>query len=364
MRIEGMFPLEEFEEKKKNSFFKENYLGDLKFLLSGRCAIYYCLLDISPIKNKTAYLPAYNCETVVESYLKAGWDCLFYDVDKENLQPMYKDEDLEHIGLVNICGYYGVHHRNQEFLKKCKDRGIIILQDSTFTPYSINPYADYVAGSFRKWMGIASGGIALKRNGNFKKNLKSIDQNHLDGRLKAMEYRKKAILEGAEEYNEIALKTFWDTELSFRKTFGEFISDQLSINILYHFDFKNMKNKRVENYNTITSSLNDSSYFKPVFNFDLEENDCPSHFSIYVENREKLKSYLLNNGINSTTYWPLPPILKNSINKFPNAKYIYEHILSIQLDQRYSKDDMSFLVKVLNKYCKNDLITRGNIKNT
>lgn len=350
MRIGGMFPLEQYKNKNKNNFFEKNFIGDLKYLLSGRCAIYYCLLDISPVANKTAYLPAYNCETVVESYIKAGWNCRFYDVDKINLQPIYKDEDLDDIGLVNICGYYGFHHKNQEFLQKCKDKGIVILQDSTFTPYAINPLSDYVAGSFRKWMGIPSGGIALKTNGKFKNNPITTDQNHLTGRLDAMEYRNKAISENKTEYNELASKSFWKTELAFRKTFGKFSSDGLSVKILNHFDFINMKNKRIENYKTIISSLKESPFFNPVFDNDLGPNDCPSHFCLYVKNREKLKQYLLSNKISSTTYWPLPPILEDSIDSFPNAKYIYNHILSIQLDQRYNKDDMKYLVSVLNLY--------------
>ena len=351
MRIGGMFPLEQVDEKRKNNFFKENYLGNLQFLLSGRCAIYYCLLDIPSIENKTAYLPAYNCETVIDSYIKAGWKCRFYDVDKTNLQPIYNDEDLDKVGLVHICGYFGFHHKNQEFLQKCKDKKIVILQDSTFTPYAINPLSDYVAGSFRKWMGIPSGGVALKRCGKFKNNPKEIDQNHLKGRLDSMEYRKKAIDLNNKEYNELATSKFWETELSFRKTFDNFASDELSVKILNSFDFEEMKKKRIENYKTIISSLTASKFFYPVFNLKLEESDCPSHICFYVKDREKLKQYLLDNEISSTTYWPVPPILKKSIKTFPNAHFIYDHILSIQIDQRYNRDDMKYLVEILNSYC-------------
>lgn len=352
MRIGGMFPLEKIRDDSSN-FIEDNFPGDVKFLLSGRCAIYYCLLDIPSNIKKTAYLPAYNCETVIGSYEKAGWHCCFYDVNRSNLSPIYDEKLLDDIGVINISGYYGFHHKNDEFLKKCKEKGIVIIQDSTFTPYSINKYADYVCGSFRKWMGIPSGGIANKKTGKFNVNLKETDEIHLNGRFLAMEYREKAIETKDSTYNDLASDTFWKTELPFRKTFDNFAGDELSRKILSSFDFVSMKKIRKNNYRTIILNLKSNVNFHPVFNIELKNEDCPSHFSIYVSNRDELKEYLLNKGIASTTYWPIPPILNDEIQNYPESHYIYNHILSIQLDQRYNEQDMKYLAECLNSYKKN-----------
>lgn len=53
-------------------------------------------------------------------------------------------------------------------------------------------------------------------------------------------------------------------------------------------------------------------------------------------------------GIKSTIYWPVPPQLKH-LEMFPQAKWIYEHIVSVQIDQRYTQQDMQYLGSCLSK---------------
>ena len=75
MEIGGFFPYE------KNSSETNGYLdlvcpdaGDISHLMSGRCAIYLCLQDSMLTDTKrTAYLPAYTCETVSGCFVKAGY---------------------------------------------------------------------------------------------------------------------------------------------------------------------------------------------------------------------------------------------------------------------------------------------------
>ena len=50
--------------------------------------------------------------------------------------------------------------------KKCKASGVSVIVDTThtaFSPLPACPDADYIAVSLRKWMGVASGGLAIKR---------------------------------------------------------------------------------------------------------------------------------------------------------------------------------------------------------
>jgi len=350
MKIGGMFPLEKTEGLKKNNYIEQNYSGDVKYLMSGRCALYYCLKDIPQNIKRTALLPSYTCETVIGSYIKDGWQLRFYDIDPQNLNPVLKQEDLEGISLISIAGNFGFYFRNAEFLEFCHQHGILSVQDSTFTPFAIEKRADYVGRSLRKWMGIASGGIACKKEGAFNQDVRKPDEIHLAGRRRAMEYRRLAIESEDKTFNERASVVFWDTEISFRNTFAEFGSDDYSVHTIAYFDFDGMKAKRKANYRTITDNLKKSVSFKPVFDLEMEEQDCPSHFCLYAENRDKLKPYLLKNGIASTTYWPIPPDVKPQLKDFPGSSYIFEHILSIQLDQRYGQKDMKYLTDVLNAF--------------
>lgn len=342
MKIGGMFELE------RCSSDKVTELKNSVYAMSGRCALYTCLKDIGDDVKKVAYVPAYTCETVLGSYLKAGYSLRFYDIDPDNLTPIYKEEDLDDVGVFGLCGYYGFIRYDEAFLKKAKDRGILILHDTTHSPYYIDPLADYAAGSLRKWMGIAAGGVAVKKAGPFKVAMIDAEEEHIRGRYKAMEERSEALRTGDDSFNKKASETFWNTELRLRQIFDCYRSDDESVYIAKHFDYENMKNKRREHFEVIMNNLKSAKGFKLIFT-ELKEHDVPSHFSLYADDREELQSFLRDRSIASTVYWPLPPML-DDINKYEGAKYIYSHIMSIQLDQRYDDEAMAYIASALNEY--------------
>ena len=79
MKIGGMFELEKCQARNANE--RPNTI----YAMSGRCALYACLKDMDDKVKKVAYVPAYTCETVLGSYLKAGFSLRFYDIDPDNL---------------------------------------------------------------------------------------------------------------------------------------------------------------------------------------------------------------------------------------------------------------------------------------
>ena len=347
MRIGSMFTLQE-PSQCSSSYFTA--LGaDVQYFLSGRCALYACLLDCANASRpKLAYVPAYTCETVLSSYEKAGYALRFYDVDQEELKPIFKYEDLADVSVLNLCGYYGFSRYDKAFLEVCRQREITIIQDTTHSLFSQDghyPNADYYAGSVRKWLGIASGGVAVKKKGSFSVQPLKADEEHLMGRYKAMEYQKLANKSGNDTYAEQASSIFWETEMRLRHMFDAFAGDEKSQAILNSLDPTHMIEKRRENYQTVLNALTPSPQCQPIFK-SLDEATCPSHFTFYSEDRQRAQQQLERQSIKSTVYWPLPPMLTNK-EQFPHASWIYDHVMSIQIDQRYSKEDMEYLGKAL-----------------
>ena len=335
MRLGGSFLLE--QAGKKINTRRENSL----YAMSGRCAIYACLKDLGLREGSIAYLPAYTCETVMAPYVKAGCALRFYDVDPDGLRPVFKEEDLEGVSVMNLCAYYGFLTYSRSFLPKVKERGITIIQDTTHSPTYIDPYADYAAGSLRKWMGVASGGWAVKKAGPFTVSLLPPEEDHLRGRYLSMEQNREALFDEAAE-------TFWATEMRLRKIFDAYASDGLSVDIIESFDFGRMKEIRRRNFYAVLSAVTAEKGWKPVFT-SLGEEDCPSHFTIYVEERDKMRSYLKDHDISSTVYWPESPFLKDR-ESFTSSLWVMAHVLSVPLDQRYTEEDMRYLGSVLSSY--------------
>lgn len=346
-RIGGMFTLE--PQAKEETHFLQDIGTDTRHYMSGRCALYGCLKEIHASDSKhKAYVPAYTCETVLSSYEKAGYDLSFYDVDKERLTPIFRKEDLQDISVLGLCGYFGFSSYDKAFVQYAKKQGITVLQDITHSIFSLDGYspdADYYAGSVRKWMGIASGGVAIKKKGKFSLPMIPVEQTHLKGRYLAMHYKEEA-LDAGDTFNDTqASDVFWETELRLRQMFDAYQSDEESEAILAHFNPKPLFERRRNNYQIVVDNLLESEQCKAVFP-SLDDSSCPSHFCFYSNNRDQAQKQLEHMGIRSTVYWPRPPMLKNP-KKMPQAAWIYDHIVSVQIDQRYDKKAMEYLGKSL-----------------
>jgi hypothetical protein len=350
-KIGGMFCLEEAATARAGTPFIESLGGeDLRFCMSGRCAIYYCLLDVKKTDTRRiAYLPAYTCETVVAPYKKAGYALRFYDVSPEELTPRFDRSLIPHISVLGLCGYYGFSRYDRDFVGECVDAGVAVIQDITHSAFSsggIEERAAYTAGSLRKWIGIASGGIAVKRRGSFDVELLPAEEEHIRGRFKCFAERERTLSGEAGASDERVEEIFWETELRLRKIFDVYESDSLSAHIIRNLFPEALIKRRRENYAYILSRHPFGPRLRPVFP-SLDEGVCPSHMSLYAQDRDAAQHFLAKHGISSTFYWPFPG--ETNIASYPGTDYICGHIFSVPLDQRYSAADMDLLCSALDK---------------
>lgn len=332
--------------------------GSLRFLMSGRCANYYALEDICLTDTKrTAYVPVYTCETVLAPFLKAGYELLFYDVTRD-MTPVFDERALDRISVVNLCGYYGFCNYDRDFIRKCSQRGIIIVEDTTHSIFSsdgIDPCCDYVVGSLRKWIGVAAGGFAIKRKGTFTLPVMAPDAAHLSMRDLSMRGKQRLLshLDGQTPSDDqtvpdvqAALQnlndTFWEAEMMLRRIFDSYGSDQESESIMRRYDFNRLKEQRRRNYSYLLEHMPRHPQLIPVFPA-LPPETVPSHFTVYAKNRDMVQEYLASRGIKTTSYWPQGPMVDTTGHE--DAAYIYSHVLSLPCDQRYGAEDMEYICR-------------------
>lgn len=351
MEIGGFFPYEETrpEENRYMNLVCPD-AGDVRHLMSGRCAIYLCLQD-SMIKDtkRIAYLPAYTCETVSGCFVKAGYRIYYYDVD-EHLTPLFDESLIGEISFLLICGYYGYSTFNLDFVKKCRVQGVTVMQDTThtaFSPENTCPETDYVAVSLRKWMGVISGGLAFKRKGKFNVTLLPVDNEHLKVRDYALKTRQEYEKSGDESLNKESADAFWKAEFMLRNIFDRQGGDEASLYTIRHYPLKKAVEKRRENYKYLLTHLPENPSVRPVFQ-ELPDDVCPMFFPFLVDDRASLMEYLASRQIPPKVYWPVPPFIQ--IEGYPHAQYVYEHIMSISCDQRFSIRDMERVVKVFQEF--------------
>jgi hypothetical protein len=355
MPVGGIFCLENSAargDEAADAYLRTLGSGDLRLCMSGRCALYYCLLDLKETdRRRVAYLPAYTCETVIAPYKKAGYALRFYDISPESLKPRFDRSLIPHISLLGLCGYYGFSSYDRSFVGECVDAGITVIQDITQSAFSadgIEERAAYIAGSLRKWMGIPSGGIALKRYGCFSPSLLPVEEEHIAGRIACFEEQRRLLAgeTGADE--ERVSGIFWETELRLRRVFDAYKSDTLSAEIINRYPYRDLIRRRRENYRYILDQNPFNPQASPVFP-DLGEGVCegvcPSHLALYAEDRERALAVLAAHGVKAAVYWPFHGEV--DLEDFPGAAFIYEHIYSVPVDQRYGETEMALVKNAL-----------------
>ena len=326
--------------------------GDTAHLMSGRCAIYYCLRDLMQTDQKrVAYLPSYDCETVLGCFVKAGYEIHYYDFDK-HLTPQFDEALIPEISLLLICGYYGYPTYDADFVKKCRQNGVTVMIDTTHTAFSPVPAcldADYIAVSLRKWMGVASGGLAIKRQGRFGVQPLPIDEEQFALRDKALRTRQNYERTGSEPDHQESTDAFWQAEFMLRRIFDMQAGDSASLETIRHYPFRDAIRRRQENYRYLLEHLPEIPGVRPVFP-DLPDTVCPMFFAFFAEDREPLLQHLADCDIPPKVYWPVPPFVK--AEDYPGAQYIYSHILSVSCDERFTVSDMQKISDAFAQFAK------------
>lgn len=325
--------------------------GNYTLTSSGRGAISLLLTQIQPL-YKTVLLPEYICESVISPFIKFGYKCIFYKINW-NLEPIVKTiEKQEHVGIFLHIGYFGFHTNGklEETIINLKKNNVIIVEDvthtllSTFDRFEDN---DYYIASIRKWLGVPSGGMLATKSHCLNCNLKCNE--------KFSKIRKCALITKGEyiKYGNQCLKNkylnlFDEAEKILLKEEQPYGIDKTSYDILRKTDVIRIINKRRHNYKLLLDEIRENKYFKIVLN-KLPDDVCPMFLPVYVEkDRKVLIQELKKRNIYLPVHWPVSSYVKDI--KSDIATEIYETILSITCDQRYTDSHMNEILVLLNSY--------------
>lgn len=89
--------------------------------------------------------------------------------------------------------------------------------------------------------------------------------------------------------------------------------------------------------------------------WDESDNHVFHLFVIQTEKRTELQNYLKENGIETMIHYPLPPHKQKALTKwnnlsFPITEKIHNEVLSIPLNSILTDDEVSRIIKVLNRF--------------
>ena len=166
-----------------------------------------------------------------------------------------------------------------------------------------------------------------------------------------------AIVTGNEEFH---LKTEMLRNYGSRKKYqNEFIGlnsrldEMQAAFLIVKLEYLNTINKHKRELASLYLSQLKEDFIKPSVR--AVSYDVYHIFNIRHAKRDKLKEYLLKNGIQTEIHYPIPPHKQKALSwlshlQFPISEEIHSTTLSLPISTIHSKEDIFRVIEILNKF--------------
>ena len=307
---------------------------------SGRAALYHILLDVKKRYNITkVLLPDYLCSSVVIAAEKAGVEVVFYPLnDKLELDEQHFANLYEEKCAVLFINYFGLQDlQNQVTYVRSLNKDAVIIEDDVQGFYEFQKEligVDYKFTSLRKTFACPDGGLV--KTENLLPELNTVNKFHqykLAGSiLKSL--RKPEYYDDA-----VYLSMFEKGESMIDDEIAEGMS-VMAVDIITKTDIDRLAYIRRRNAKFICDGL-ESLGLNTIL--PVKEDKTPLFVPVYLDDRNKVRKYMFQHNCFCPVHWPL-----ESMNVKKGAE-MAEHELSIIVDQRYTNEDMEYILDLIEK---------------
>lgn len=291
-------------------------------------AIQYLLQHLSPVIR--VYIAYYTCDSV-EWPLKAlnlGYG--FYHINR-NLE-ISEDIALQPGEYIIYTNYFGI---KDAYIKHLKSKyGSQLIIDNAQAYYAKDIVGCYQIYSPRKYVGIPDGGILIPTVGS---DYETLDQSY--------SYECcNALLQRADGEIAKGYKSFKDSEGKLEEQDVRRMSI-LTITMLSSMNHASIVERRRNNFIYLHDHLQESNKLSTMIGFSMQQKfECPMVYPYYTNDMD-LRDRLISNKIFVARYWP------NVLDWCKPGDTEYElttHIIPLPIDQRYGKEDMDRIIKIIN----------------
>lgn len=340
-------------QRKEKLWWEREYYNSI-FFKSGRNAI-KALARIIKNDGRRVILPAYTCETVISPFIDEGFEIGYYGINTDmslNTESLLRLIDTFQPNAVLFHSYFGFDtlSADESFIEKIHSRGITIIEDITQAVFSNHHIecADYYVSSLRKFLAIPDGGVLFSKAELDIRGICSPNQEMVRVAVEAFEQKAEYI---SSSYNEKLKVRFRNGYIKLNQLIAD--NNQLtyinpeSLRIFESCDIGYIKSKRRENFENLKAVVCEIDGVGLVIS-KMDDNASPLYLPIYVKgNREILQKYLAENKVYCPVIWPKP---SQVMCEFEATEYMYTHMLCIPIDQRYGKDDLCRIERLLREY--------------
>lgn len=316
--IGGYMDLEQYHQKE--------YYSDLLRINTVRNAI---ALIIREKGYHTLYIPKYLCSCIRIMLEHNKINFKFYNIDK-NLNPLF-NQSLSKDEALLLVNYYGQYSAAD--LKYYQDKYKNIIVDNTQSFFQ-NPVDSIdTVYTCRKYFGVPDGAyLHLTQASRYYKDLANDSS-----------YRRMEHLLGRFENNASMFYSIFQQNDDLFEFEDIKKMSPITKNLLCSIDYNFVKETRFRNFSYLHEKLK-------VFNhLNVNPENCLYMYPFLHKNGHAIKKNLISKKIYVPTLWP-NVLEENSSDSF--EYYLAENLVLLPIDQRYSTDDMQYMLNQLATFLK------------
>lgn len=302
------------------------YHHELLKLNSARNAFKYILKVRKPDR---VFIPTYICDSVIEPLEELNIHYEFYNVDKKF--EIVQNITLKDCEMILYVNYFALKSEYIQSLVDRYDNKLVV--DNTQAFFEKPTKNIDTIYSPRKFFGVSDGGY-LSSNIFLDENL--IQDKSYDSSIQLLGRIDKSASSFYDDYQKA------ETRLINQPI--KYMS-KLTQSILSSIDYKNIVNKRRENFKFLHKRLKDIN----LISIDDSFKSVPFVYPLMIDSKD-LREKLINNKIYIAKYWS--EVLERQKVTVTEKNFVNQ-IIPLPCDQRYDLDDMKIIIKVIiNNICK------------
>ena len=316
-------------------FLEEDWL----LFRSGRDAMRALARSLGP---RPVLLPALCCESMIVPFLQNGCSVGFYRL-REDLRADEADvlRKAEQGTLLVYLSYFGIRPFEDRFLEKLRERGVLLAEDRTQdlviwrAPGGFQP--DAVFASLRKWGAVPEGGMLQTE---LTVEIGPADSRFGDMQLKVMEMKSRYLASGDGALKKELLRLQHEAEALLDLDGPPAAMSEQHRRMLERLDLYAIGRARQRNLHRLRKRLEPLRQAGKLRFLSENAADSALYLPILLEERERVKLAMWEQGIYHPVIWPEP---EEAAGICPVSHYVVSHMLALLCDQRCSPADMDIL---------------------
>lgn len=313
----------------------------ISLFFTGRVALYNLLsFGIKKYGWSKVAFPSYYCHEVVDFCRRLPVDIGYYEYNPTYSEKTVSWVDEESSVFINV-DYFGIKKLDTDFVRKG-----VVIDDVTHNLHSLGKgNADYYVGSLRKQLPVAVGGFCFSKKNDFSFVIGETDTaNQIAMQKLTAMWLKSAYLEGSFAQKDIFRSLYIEAENRFGLESTNSILPKIIETQLYSLPITTLLERT---NNNVVQAKKGIKLSQGVRLMEME-NTSDMGLVFLADNhglRTKFKDYLVDNKIYPAVLWP---------NQFIQSDVdLEERILFVHVDFRYSKDDIGYIISIINKFFEN-----------